>query len=111
MKIETINFKNFINNDYGKQVKKRFDLKLYSLPVAFLTPSTWLTPPPMIATGYTIVIGAGLVLIIASILEMMLARNGNTQLADGILDFFKLVMPLVFIAALVYFVLANPLLF
>jgi len=111
MKIETINFRDFMKGDYGK--KQNFNVKLYSslLPGAFLTPSTWLSPPPLIATGYIIVIGVGAVLIIASMLEMMLARMGYVDLADKILDFFKFVMPLSFIAALVYFVLTNPLIF
>jgi len=111
MKTETINFKDFMKGDYGR--KTNYNVKLYSslLPGAFLTPSTWLSTPPLIVAGYMIVIGVGTVLIIASILEMVLARSGRVELADKILDFFKFVMPLVFIAALVYFVLANPLLF
>lgn len=112
MKVETINFREFMKNDY-KNKEKITSLTLYSslLPGAFLTPSTWLSPPPLIATGYMIVMGVGAVLIIASTLEMILARAGHTALADAILDFFKFVMPLVFIAALVYFVLTNPLIF
>jgi len=112
MKTETINFKDFLKNDY-KNKEKITNLTLYSslLPGAFLTPSTWLSPPPLIATGYMIVIGTGAVLIIVSALEMVLARTGHVELADKILDFFKFVMPLIFIAALVYFVLSNPLFF
>lgn len=109
MKIETINFNDFTSGNYGYKTRDSFKL-LSLVPGAFLAPSTWLNPPALIANGYMIVIGVGAVLIIAAILEMLLARNGYTELASSILDFFKFVFPLAFIAALVFFVLSNPLL-
>ena len=113
-KTEIIDFRDFVRGNYGQRVTNRLGLVFggytaLSLPSFVISPSSWLSPPPLILKGYLIVIGLGVVLIIAAMMESTFARNGNSELASTIVNFFKFALPMAFIAALIIFVLTNPL--
>lgn len=101
---ETINFHDFMKRDYKKL--RKIDYKVLSL----IPTGSLFTLSPMVAKAYAVVLGMGVVLIIAAQFEMLMANRGYTGIAASIIDFFKMVLPIAFIAALVFFIATNPLL-
>ncbi|MCM3488755.1 hypothetical protein M3689_05470 [Alkalihalophilus marmarensis] len=103
--MEYINFKHFMSPSYVEKKGK----PLYSVVTWFSLPSI-LAPSPLILKGYAIVLVAGFVLISTAFLEKYLATSGMGEIASTIINFIKGVMPWALVAALIIFVLNNPLL-
>ncbi len=98
-----------MNNDYN--VKRKFDYRLPLLSVTTVfSPSSLLSPPPLVAKAYLLMGCIGFVLITMSLMEKYFAINGFYQFASQLLKFVKIVMPFALIAALILFVYLNPLL-
>ncbi|MBU9714404.1 hypothetical protein [Evansella tamaricis] len=94
MKTKTIDFREFIRNE-------RIDIELNELKTLSL---------PVFTTGY-VVIGITCVFALAiAISENIAVRKGNEDIAEGIVNFMKLFMPLTIIAALIVLSFFNPLL-
>ena len=109
---EKINFKSFMDKSFKEKPKKRFDIVATSLalPSLFISPSAIFSPPPLIATGYMIVLGAGAFLISMAVLEKILVKKGNSELASNIVDTVNFCLPILLTGALIYFVIAHPML-
>ncbi|WP_038482239.1 hypothetical protein [Shouchella lehensis] len=65
---------------------------------------------PVVLGGYTLVLGAGAFLITAAYLERVFAKQSKIMISETIAGVVKILLPLGFIAGLIYFVLSNPLL-
>jgi hypothetical protein len=103
---ETINFRSFMDNSY-KEKKTTWHLPM--MTVTFFSPTALFHPPPVVVQGYAIILIVGFVLVSATFLEKYLAINGLTTYAETIIEFIKGVMPWALMAALIMFVLNNPL--
>lgn len=103
--MEVIPFRQFMNPSY---VEKK-GMPVYSV-VTWFSVTSILSPSPLILKGYTLVLVAGFVLISAAFLEKHLATSGMGEVASTIINFIKGVLPWALVAALIIFVLNNPLL-
>lgn len=107
MRMESINFHDFMNDDYQT---KRLDFKMPVMTITTFSPASLLNPPPLIAKAYLIMFCLGALLITAALMENVLADKGFFKIAHTIFDVIKLIMPFALIGALVLFVYMNPLL-
>lgn len=109
---EVINFRDFISDDYKKSDKKRSDIATLSLaiPALFISPSSLFSPPPMIVTGYLLVLGFGGLAISGVALEKYFAQKGDSSTASAISTILNFLLPAICYGALIYFVVNNPLL-
>lgn len=97
-KVETINFKAFLNNSYKEPLpKKKSSVKAYSIvainPYAFIDPTIC-------------IIGAGVLTL--ALLEKFLARQGNFDIVEKIQGFTSIIFPAVGLGAVIYFFAKNP---
>ncbi|UTR05436.1 hypothetical protein MM326_15165 [Alkalihalobacillus sp. LMS6] len=65
---------------------------------------------PLVLGGYGLVVGAGVLLVGGALLERELAKRSKVVNAEMVAGIIKIIMPIGFIAGLIYFVLSNPLL-
>lgn len=105
MKCQSINFRDFMADDY-KVTRKVVPYNVVA--TSLFMPVYSIIPTGLMAKAYLVIFGVGAVCIVVGILEQLALVNGRTELARGIIEFFKFVMPLVYIAAVIYFVLTNP---
>ena len=106
MKTETIEFKDFVKGQYGYKVRRKMDLIAYS--GFFITSSSFFNFSPMVAKAYMAITGVGLFVLLFCILEQLAATNGQTELASSIISFLRFLLPVAYIAALIYFAMTNP---
>ena len=106
MKCQSIHFNDFMSGD--------FKLKRKSIPynvlTSIITPAPALLPSSLIAKGYLVVIGAGLFCVALWVLENVAISKEYEFIAETIVGFMKLFIPLTLVALLVAFVYFNPLL-
>lgn len=107
MKTHTINFRDFMNDDY--KTKSNFNTTLFSVNTA-VSVGSLLSPSPLIAKGYLVVSGIGFMLISLALVEKVLVNKKMFAFAEVLINFMKLFMPAALIAILIYFVYGNPLL-
>lgn len=103
--MEVIPFRQFMNPSYVEKKGK----PVYGV-VTWFSVTSILAPSPIILKGYALVLVAGFVLISIAFLEKYLAMSGMGEIASAIINFIKGVMPWALVAALIIFVLNNPLL-
>jgi hypothetical protein len=107
MKYQVINFRDFMSEDY-KITRKLVPYNV--LATSLITPAYGLIPSSLIAKGYLVVIGAGLFCMALFVLENIAVSKEYEVIAESIISFMKLFVPLTLIALLIAFVYFNPLL-
>lgn len=65
---------------------------------------------PLVLGGYGLVVGAGVLLVGGALIEREFAKRSKIVNAEMVAGIIKIIMPIGFIAGLIYFVLSNPLL-
>jgi hypothetical protein len=111
MKTETINFRDFIRNDYRETYKKTTKLMSISIPtVTAFSPTAIFNPTAIVSNAYTFVFAVGGVLIGAALLERLLVLNRKQKDAKVIAGLIQTALPWLLIGGLIVFVLLNPLL-
>lgn len=104
--METINFRDFMNESYKKERK----ITVPTLSLTGVSIPSLLNFPPMVTKAYAIVFVVGVIAITFAVFEDRFANVGMFTWASSIMGFLKTVLPFVFYGALIWFVLNNPLL-
>jgi hypothetical protein len=100
MKTETIDFRNFVKDDW----KKKRNLKLYSTGlIAGVSLKSLFDLPPLVANGYITIGVIGVTALSMAFLENRYAKNGKHIEADRVASFGSFIFPLIFGGSLIGF--------